>query len=181
MKIEFTGRNIRVSERHRELATRRLEKLSRHLDKGAEAHVVLEVIERRHGAEVVVLGKREKLSSRVETSDIQVSLNAALDKIERQAKKHRDKLLKRRRRSEPAPTNDQTSAATLQQEEVPPDTAVIEYQTCRPQVLSAEDAVMRLEAESREQVLLFLDADTNRLNVLYRESDGRFGLIEPQV
>ena len=175
MKIEFTGRNIHVSDKHKQIATDRLDKLSPLVDASAEAHVTLTVEKRRHTAEVVLTGKRESLSSHVETDDIQVSLGLVLDKIERQAKKHRSKLIDSRRRPRGSVTvPDEAMPVPVEQ-----PTTVVEAQTYSPSVMSVEDAVLKLD-EAEDPCVLFLDTVSGKLNVIFRRTDEHFTLLEPQ-
>ena len=58
-------------------------------------------------------------------------------------------------------------------------TRIIRSERYRLKPLSPEDAVMELEA-SQGEILVFRDAATDRVNVLYRRADGHFGLVEPE-
>ena len=176
MKIEFTGRNIRVSDKLRQIATDRLDKLTKFVDASAEAHVVLTVEKRRHTAEIVLMGKQESLSSHVETDDIQASLALVLDKIERQAKKHRSKLIDTRRRTRAGSVPTADTPENLEREPTP---TVVEAQAFNPSVMSVEDAVMKLDT-GEDPCVLFLDTVSGKLNVLFRRSDEHFTLLEPQ-
>ena len=46
--------------------------------------------------------------------------------------------------------------------------------------MSAEDALLELEATS-EDLLVFRDAESSRIQVLYRQKNGDFGLIDPEI
>ena len=180
MEIEFTGRNIRVSKALKKLATERLEKIARHVVGAQQAHVILVVEKRRHIAELVLIGRKDKLSGQAETDDMYASLNLVLDRIERQARKHRDKLITSKRRSasrgSEVVADDGMEVANAGE---PTATAVIEAQAYYPPALSLEEAVLRLEAEA-EPFVLFRDTKSQRLQLLHLKPNGRFVLLEPQ-
>src|SRR4029450_518838 len=92
MKIHFTGRQVDLTPALRTAAEEKLGKLERFLDPLMEAHVILAVEKHRHRAEVVVHGKHVTLSAAAETGDMYSTLARVADRLERQAKKHREKL-----------------------------------------------------------------------------------------
>jgi len=183
MKIEYTGRHIAVSPALRRHAAERLAKIARHMNGASEAHVILAVEKRQHIAEVVVVGKREKLSSEASTEDMYASLNRALDKIERQAKKHREKLVLGKRRQSSKGASRRRGEGEEEQALMPlpaetREITLIEVESVAPPQMTMEKAALALESSVRPFVL-FREKATASLRLIYRRADGRLALIEP--
>ena len=105
MKIHMTGRQIEVTQALRQATEDRLARLAKYLDGNGEAHVILAVEKRRHRAEIVVRDRRVTLSAAAETNDMYSTLNLVGDRLERQAKKRREKVkIERKREGKKAST-----------------------------------------------------------------------------
>ena len=96
MQVDITGRHFALTPALREFTEERLAKLDRLLDGPLEAHVVLEVERHRHRAEIRVHGPQLALTGAEETDDLYVSIRETVDKLERQARKHKTRVQNRR-------------------------------------------------------------------------------------
>lgn len=181
MKVAFTGRNLIVTPAIREFTRERLEKLERWLDDLSEAHVILAKEKYRHIAEVIVKGKHFVLSGSQETEDMYSSIGKVLEKIEHQAKKHRDKQIwSRRRRKKSGGANGNRPSELVEEEVVvrlPEGALVIRDDDYPRKPMSLEEAALRLEDGGRG-FLVFRDAGTRRIGVMYRREDGNLGLVQ---
>jgi len=186
MKIDITGRHIEVTPALREFTEDKLAKLERLLVGPIEAHVVLGISKHRHTAEVKITSKSAVLSGTMETGDLYASIGEVSDKLERQALKHKEKIRDHKdRRSLRDP--EVTAAIEAEAAEppgapaAPSDSAprLVRSRRFRLKPMSAEDALMELES-MEEDVLVFRDSESSRINVLYREKDGGFALIDPE-
>jgi putative sigma-54 modulation protein len=185
MKVAFTGRNLVVTPAMQEFTTERLEKLDRWLDGISEAHVILAKEKYRHIAEVVVKGKNAVFSGTQETEDMYSSIGKVLEKIEHQAKKHREKhtVVKRRRGrkagggngAEPEDVVEEVVLATLAEGQ-----HVLRDDDYPLKPMTLEEAALRLEADGKS-FLVFRDAGSQRFGVLYRRGDGNLGLVQPNA
>src|SRR5262245_37681046 len=90
MTIEFTGRKVEITPTIRRFTEDKLKKLTKLLDGSVETHVILTVEKHRHSAEIVVHTRHETLSASETTSDLYASIGKVLEKIGRQAKKHKE-------------------------------------------------------------------------------------------
>ncbi len=94
MNFEFTGRHIDVTpalQQHVEEHFARIEHLFD--GKPPKAHVIIEVERGRHRAEIVINWRNEVLKGEASSSDMYQSLSQAIDKIEKQARKLKDKVI----------------------------------------------------------------------------------------
>ena len=176
MKIHFTGRQIDVSPALRKVAEERLAKLDKFLDHLMEAHVILAVEKRRHRAEVVVHGRHVTLSAAGETADMYSTLSLVADRLERQAKKHRDKIKVKKKRDGARISSRRLARAPS----IPESPRVVSVDSSPLKPMSLEEALLQLSGTEKE-FLVFCHASSRRVSVLYRRKDGNFGLIEPET
>lgn len=188
MQLDITGRHIEVTPALREFAEEKLRKLERLLDGPLEIHVVLGIEKHRHMAEVQVKSRTGVFAGTQETGDLYASIGEVADKLERQALKHKEKM--RMRRIKKGPRSPEAAAvmeANAAPEGVDPDEVdddakiprIVRSHRYRIKPLSAEDAVLELESTA-EDVLVFRDAETDGVHVVYRQKDGNFALVEPE-
>jgi putative sigma-54 modulation protein len=190
MKIDITGRNVEVTPALRDFAEEKLRKLERVLDAPIEAHVVLRIDKHRHVAEIQLKSRNLTLAGTEETGDLYASIGEVADKLERQVLKHKEKVRDHKHRKGPrdpdvAAAIEANVAGATGEESVPtgdspnPVPRIVNSRRYRLKPMSAEDAVMELEATA-EDLLVFREAATSRINVVYRQKDGNFGLIDPE-
>jgi putative sigma-54 modulation protein len=183
MNIEITGRQIEITPAIREFASDKLRKLEKLLDGPLEVHVVLAVEKHRHLAEIQVKSRAGVFSGAEETADLYASISEVADKLERQALKHKEKVTNRKRREG---TRMPDAAVAIENESRPEDTEpddlparIVREARYRLKPLAPEDAALELEAAG-EDLLVFRDANTYRVNVVYRRKDGNIGLVDPE-
>jgi putative sigma-54 modulation protein len=187
MQLDITGRHIEITPALREFAEEKLAKLGRLLDDPIEVHVVLAIEKHRHMAEVQVKSRNAVFAGTQETGDLYASIGEVADKLERQVLKHKEKMRTRKvkkgpRSPEAAAEIEAYAAPGAGSPEVdgnPGDQRLVRTPRYRVKPLSPEDAVLELES-TREDVLVFRDAETDRVNVVYRQKDGSFALVEPE-
>lgn len=179
IRIEIAGRQVEVTPAIREFTLDRLRKLEKLLDGPIEVHVVLAAEKHRQLAEIQVKSRTAVLSGAEETDDLFASIREVADKLERQALKHKEKVSerKRRERRKRSEAEAQSLEPALPSGDGPPRLVPSERYRLKP--LSPEDAVLELEATG-EDLLVFRDSETYRVNVVYRRADGNFGLVDPE-
>ncbi len=177
MKFEYTGRHVEVSPGIRKHVQDHFKKLD-HIFNGTEAstHVIIAVEKNRHIGELVVHGRDHTLTAKEVNADMYMALTRAMEKVEKQAIKLKKKIIDRkqgaRRTGAVAPTPDGQLEAT------PRPARIIPARRYSIKPMTAEEAALRLSSEA-DQFVVFRDADTERVGVLYKRKDGNFGLIEP--
>ena len=197
--IQVTGRHVSVTEAMKEYCRRRLASLHLDYPKIIEVQIVLDVQKYRHTAEVILhCSNHITLEASAENDDMYVSIDEVVDKIARQMRKYKTRLMRQHRpRKHTIRHLDET---VLRWEWVEATEGVVELgaavQTSveaeanlsEPLVIQSEkypvkpmfidEAVLQIEMSSK-QFLVFLNAKTEKVNVLYRRKNGDFGLIEP--
>jgi putative sigma-54 modulation protein len=92
MQIELTGDHVVITSALREYVESKFGRIERHFDNLIGVHVVLSVEKQRHKAEATVQAGRATLFADAVEEDMYAAIDAMLDKIDRQVKKHKEKL-----------------------------------------------------------------------------------------
>lgn len=180
MKVDYTGRHTDVTDALRRLTERKLGKLAKVLPGITQVHVVFAVDKHRHSTEITVHSAHLDLAATEEAGDLSTSLATVMERLVRQAQKHVGKLRQRKRRTG-APQA--VWSGVLSASRAPRDGAafrVVETRRFVAKPMTVDEAVLEVDA-SGEGVVVFRDADTERVSVLYRRRDGNLGLIEPEA
>ena len=184
MQLDMTGRHVEISPELREFVEEKLAKLEKLLDGPIEVHVVLGVEKHRQTAEIQVKSRTGLFSGTEETADLKASIAEVAAKLERQALRHKEKVTTHKQRRGPRSPD---AAAALEASASPADAAeeedlpprVVRRNRYRLKPLTLEDALCELEGTS-EDVLVYRDAETDRVAVVYRQRDGSLALVQPE-
>ena len=185
MRIEISGRHMEITDALRSHVENGLKKIRTHFDKVIDVSVVLAVEKHRHLAEVTLHANGIRIPGKEASEDMYASLDAVMNKIEKQVRKYKGRI----NRYQPRKAadirefqHDIIAYEPLQEgEEAPTAQAhrVIEREKLAMKPMSVEEAVMQLELAG-DKFIVFLNADTQQVNVVYGRDDATFGLIEPQ-
>jgi putative sigma-54 modulation protein len=190
------GKNIDVPDSVRQYAERKMRRLERFLDDRSEAVVELSTEQHRSStdsqiAEVTLIVDGQPLRSHAAGPTHQASLDTVIDRIERQAVDFREKPRGRARpdagkgkrivdEGEPIVTGKAAAAALEGPEAEARRTRIVKTKRFAIEPMFEEDAVARME-ELGHVFFLFVNAETERLCVLYKRDGGDYGLIEPLI
>lgn len=175
MQTSVNFKNIDTSDHLKSYVSEKLDRFDRFLDTPAEANVVLSVEKHRHIAEIHITGGGLNVKGKEETTDMYSAIDRVLDKMEKQIKKNKQKGRERRNNGA------KPGAAAMLDElggpgEEPEGEILIRTVDYKP--MDAEEAVMQLDL-SNDNFLVFTNARTEQINVVYRRNDGHYGLIQP--
>jgi putative sigma-54 modulation protein len=174
MQTSVTFKNLDPSDTLKAYVSDKLNRFDRLLDNPAEANVVLSVEKFRHIAEMSIAGDRLNINGKEETDDMYSAIDMVLDKLEKQIKKGKQKI--RERRSGSRAKNlvmEETARLTEDENERQVKIKNIEYKP-----MDVEEAVLQMDLLN-DNFLVFTNARSDRVNVLYRRKDGHYGLIQP--
>jgi len=180
MQISVTFRHVDPSDALRDYAVKKLSKMDKYIDTPLEANVVLGIEKFRHQADITVIGDGLKIKGREETGDMYSAIDLAMEKIEKQLKRFRE-----RPRALKSSRNLRALAARLNvidADSLSPETgpAIIRSRSLEAKPMDIDEAVLQLKS-GNDEVLVFTNAQSAALNILYRRRDGNFGLIEPEL
>ncbi|OQX25505.1 MAG: ribosomal subunit interface protein [Desulfobacteraceae bacterium IS3] len=175
MQTSVTFKNLDPSETLKSYISEKLNRFDKFLDNPAEANVVLSVEKFRHIAEVNIIGDRLKINGKEETNDMYSAIDMVLDKLEKQIKKSKQK---QRRSNAPKTKVVEMMAEEASSFEEESGSKQVMVKNIEYKPMDVEEAVMQMDLNS-DSFLVFTNARTDRVNVLYRRSDGNYGLIQP--
>jgi putative sigma-54 modulation protein len=194
MRLDITGRHFEITPPLRQLVERNLSRIERILnDSIVSVRVILTLEKYRHRTEIILHARGDKmLSGQGEGNKWPVSVRQAIEKLEQQASTVKTKWEARRsegRRRVPraaragaAAAVAATAVAGQRSRAEAADTGgtgrVIRATRYAIKPMSVEDAALRLE-DSAESFLVFRNAESDAVGILFRRKDGNLGLIEP--
>jgi putative sigma-54 modulation protein len=180
VKVVLHDRTDGLGQEVRETAERKLTRLARHFGKVAAAEVEFSEERKRSGLATSVVridvhldGRRAPvLSAHERGADPQSALDLALDKIDRQVVKHKEKITHRKQALSPVrmPAQEETQERSGEPERV--------RLKLRP--MSMADAVAELEADS-QAFFVYVDEDSGGIQIAVKRVDGSVAVIEPVV
>ena len=175
MQTSVTFKNIDPSDHLKAYVSDKLDRFDKYLDNPAEANVVLAVEKFRHIAEINIAGDRLTIIGSEETNDMYSAIDMALDKLEKQIKKNKQKIRERRSASKNRNRSMLEETDNLTDEDTERQIKIrnIEYKP-----MDIEEAVLQMDL-IEDNFLVFTNARNDRINVLYRRRDGHYGLIQP--
>jgi putative sigma-54 modulation protein len=173
MQVMVTFRHVEPSEGLRRYADEKAQRVHKYLRRPIEAHVTLSVEKQRHIAEVQVSANHLNITATEETDDLYSAIDLAMSKIERQVKKHVAKY-KDHKGANNVATERRAARGTRER-----NAARIRTQRVAVKPMSVDEAVLELKLQKND-FLLFRNAATESLSVIYRRKDGNYGLIEPE-
>ncbi|HEY1476537.1 MAG TPA: ribosome-associated translation inhibitor RaiA [Chthoniobacterales bacterium] len=195
--IQVTGRHVSVTEAMKEYCRRRLSCLHLDYPKIIEVQMILDVQKYRHTAEMILhCNNHITLEATAESGDMYASVDEVVDKIARQMRKYKTRLMQHHRPRKHAIRHieekvlrwEWVEATEQAPEPITVEDGSSETNRSEPSVIKTEkypvkpmfidEAVLQMEM-STKQFLVFLNAKTERMNVIYRRKNGDFGLIEP--
>jgi putative sigma-54 modulation protein len=180
LQIAVTFRHVDPTPALKAYAEEKLARVNKYLRRPVDAHVILSVAKERHGAEITLKADHVTMFAEETTHDLYSAIDLAVDKLEHQAQKLHEKR-QRHKGGTTRATGAEVRTSVLASDRRGPggEPAVIRTQRVPAKPMSIEEAVEQLRA-STDEFLVFTNASSQTLAVLYRRKDGNYGLIEPE-
>ena len=175
MQTSVTFKNLDPSEHLKAYVSDKLDRFDKFLDNPAEANVVLAVEKFRHIAEINISGDKLSIIGKEETNDMYSAIDMVLDKLEKQIKKNKQKIRERR-----SPSKSRNRSLIDENYQWPDDEVErqIKIRNIEYKPMDVEEAVLQMDL-IEDNFLVFTNARSDQINVLYRRRDGHYGLIQP--
>lgn len=173
MAITVRGKNIEITPALKEYVIKRIGKVTKYFDVLGEITAVLTVVKSRHIVEVTVPVNGMLLRGEESTNDMYTSIDLVIEKLEKQIEKYRTRLNRRMR------------SGSFRTELIPNDTVEAEIRVVKTKrfpvkPMDIEEAILQMDLINHD-FYVFINAETEDVNVVYRRKDGHYGLIEPEV
>ena len=174
MKFIISGKNITVSQGLRTAVEDKLGKLERYFTPDTEVIVTLSVEKERQKIEVTIPVKGNIIRSEQVSNDMYVSIDLVEEIIERQLRKYKNKLIDKKQSA-------QSFSDLFISEEAEPEDEIQIVKTKRfaMKPMDPEEACVQMELLGHN-FYVFLNAETEEVNVVYKRKGQTYGLIEPE-
>jgi putative sigma-54 modulation protein len=178
MQVNITFRHLEPTEALKAHVKDKVAHIQRYVDRPGEAHAVLHLENLQHHAEITMKAGAFSVRGRGKSEDMYASIDAAADKIERQLKKHKERV--RNHKATLIPKNwipidirheiiDEPSDA--------PSARVVSTSKFQAKPMSLDEAITQMDLIN-SRFYVFQEAKTHAINVVYRRDDGKLGVIE---
>jgi putative sigma-54 modulation protein len=193
MQFVIKGKNLQLTDALKDYAEKKLLSIKKYFDHIIEVDVTLSVkdskdLSRSKVCEVTVWANGSIIRGKKASEDLYASIDMVTDKIERQVKKYKEKLTNRRRKnkgSDKQATHSILSFGENFADQVESEDSgefkhkIVRSGTFPMRPMHSDEAAEQLEL-LKQDFFVFSNAETSKVNVIYRRSDGNFGLIEPE-
>ena len=175
MKFVIVGRNIEVTPGLREAVEDKIGKLEKYFNPDTEVHVTLSVEKDRQKIEVTIPVKGSIIRSEQVSNDMYVSIDLVEEIIERQLKKYKTKIVDKQQ-SAGAFSQLFLENDDLDDEEI----KIVRTKKFDIKPMYPEDACIQMELLGHS-FFVFINAETDQVNVVYKRKGDTYGLIEPEA
>ncbi|MBN2285236.1 MAG: ribosome-associated translation inhibitor RaiA [Tissierellales bacterium] len=175
MNTKIFGKNISITDSLKETVEKKISKLDKYFFKDVEVKVVLSVEKLRQIIEITVPFSGTVIRAEEVTDDMYNSIDNAVDALERQIRKHKTKLQNKKHNQE-----------TIRFENIEPlefeeeESKIVKTKRFAMKPMSVEEAALQMDLVNHN-FYVFLNAETEEVNVVYKRKDNNVGLIEPEL
>ena len=175
MNFIISGKNIDVSDELRNAVIGKMEHLGKYFTDETKINVTLSVEKERQKVEVTIPVRGSIIRTEQVSNDMYVSIDLAEEVLERQILKYRRKIIDRHQ------GGTGLSQMFIQEEQDAGESEIRIVRTKKFDIkpMYAEDACVEMELVGHS-FFVFINADTDQPNVVYKRKDGSYGLIEPE-
>jgi putative sigma-54 modulation protein len=179
MNLQIIAKNnVKVSETAKSYIEKRIGKLGRYLPIISEGKVEISRVgaklpEQRFTVQVTLDSKGVLIRAQEKSKDIRTAIDKVEDVLSKRIERYKGKLYDKGRG-----TSFARQQAAIEAEEIEPPKRVVKSKSFLVKPMSVDEAIRQMELLGHD-FFLFIDADTERLNLLYRRKSGDYGLIEP--
>ncbi len=189
MHMNITFRHIDPIESLKVYARDKVERANKYLEQAGEAHVVLSLERHLHHADITIHSGPFVLRGREKSEDMYASIDLAMDKIERQLRRYKERLKHHHGRDRVHHRHELARnlrvrhdvVAVPNPEQVPHTeempSRVVKTNDFLLKPMTLDDAIMQMDLMNND-FYVFTNAASHEMNVIYRRKDGHYGLIE---
>jgi len=180
MKISVTARKMELTDAIRNYAEEKIGKLDKYMDGILEAQILLRVEKHWQVAEGSVHARSTDFTARDSSDDLYAAIDGLADKLERQLRKHKTRILNRRKKRVEVPGYESgsiTVLGALESEQV--DRPVIKEKILHLDRLTPTEAISKMEVHG-VHFWVFNNVATGHMGLVYKREDDTYGLIQPE-
>ena len=177
MELIIHGDKIKITDAMRDYLEEKLEKLEKYLEnsENVRTNVIVKVKGHEQTVEITIPLKSVILRSEETKEDFYAAVDKTIDKLERQIRKNKTKLMSRQSK----PSYDFNFANFEIEDEKEEERKIVKRKTIEVKPMTEEEAILQMELLGHE-FYMFKDADTDKPAVVYKRKDENYGIIESE-
>ncbi len=184
MQVNITFRHLDPTDALKSHVRDRVAHVQKYIDRPSEAHAVLHVENLDHHAELTVKAGRFLLRGTAKSPDMYASIDAAADKIERQLKKHKEKLSSHKTNGHTVadwkPVDVRHDVLDILEHPDRPSHRVVRSTQFQARPMTLDEAIFQLDLLD-SSFYVFQNAKDRSINVVFKRDDGNYGVIEAKI
>ena len=175
MRFTITGRNLEVTPGLKAAVEEKIGKLDRYFNPDTEVTLTMSIQKERQNIEVTIPVKGTLLRAEESSNDMYVSIDLVEEVIERQLKKYKNKLIDKKQAAAAFTPQFLEEDHNDQDDEI----RIVKTKRFGMKPMDPEEACFQMELLGHN-FYVFLNADTDEVNVVYKRKGNTYGLIEPE-
>jgi len=181
MRVDYIARKVTLDDDFRQLTEKKLAKITKYFNDILDMRVEVSQERHLHVVDLFVKGKDFDIKSTTQHKELNAAIQEAVDKLEIQARRAKARLKDHKGRGADAKMVRDWGVEVIEPDAENPSTPqIVERSSIPIRPMTIEDAIFQLE-KSSDQFLVFRNASSEGINVLYRRSDNQLGLITPEL
>ena len=177
MEINIRGEKIKITDAMNDYVNEKIGKLDKYLEKSKDvkAHVIVKVKNHETTVEITIPLKSFILRSEETQEDFYAAVDKTIDKLERQVRKNKTRLMARNEK----PSYDFNFDSIEPEEEEKETNKVVKRKTIEVKPMNEEEAILQMELLGH-QFFMYKDSDSDKYAVVYKRNDGNYGVLESE-
>ena len=177
MKITYTARKVNLRDNFKERVEKKLAKFNKIFSDDAQAHVVVTMEKNRQTVEITIRDNKMVYRAESTQSEMNDALDRVIDILTRQIRKNKTRLEKRIKSG--GSIDDLIAELPAQEQELPEeDYQVVRKKQVLMKPISVDEAILEMNMVNHD-FFMFINAETDEVNVVYKRDDGNYGVLEP--
>lgn len=175
MNITILGKDVKATEAIKDYVNKKIERLVKYFGEDFDVSVTIRAERNEQIAEMTIKAKSEVFRAVTAHNDLYASIDKDIDIVEGQVRKMKTK-------KERSNKDDTLKNLPVESQIVELENEIIKtlYYDLKP--ITPEDAILKLQERINDKFIVFINSETNKVNVLYRLKDRKnFGIVEPDV
>jgi putative sigma-54 modulation protein len=179
LNISFQGKNIEVTQSLQEYAARKIERIGKFFDGIIKVEIEFIVeknprIQDSNRVEVTIFTNGTVIRGQAASTDMYGSIDFVADKLERQIKRYKNRLIQRSKQNR---KNNKNGA--VKTEKGSEEQRIVKVKQFYVKPMPPQEATLQMDLLGHD-FFVFLNSESEEVNVIYRRKDGNYGLIEPK-
>ncbi|MDU5101738.1 MAG: ribosome-associated translation inhibitor RaiA [Clostridium butyricum] len=176
MKVTVIAKNIELTQALKEIVQKKISKLEKYFEVEVEAKATLSVQKNRQIIEVTIPFNGAILRSEESTDDMYKSIDLVEDKLERQIRKQKTRLSRKKNGSLKFAAINDSKVESNEDDEG----SLVKVKKFGVKPMDSEEAILQMDLLGHN-FFVYQDSESSKVNVVYKRKDGNYGLLEPEL